>query len=73
MRFKFGWSIDALARAIGVTSSRLIEFENGEARIEARVMSELCRVLNLLPSTFFAWLPEVSSNATSALGKLEAA
>ena len=73
MRFEIGWPVDRLAAAIGVTSARMIEYESGEARMEARVMAEICRVLNVVPSTFFAWSPEASSSGASTLDKLEAA
>ena len=73
MRLQLGWSIDRLAAAIGVTRLRMFEYESGDARIEAYVMSEMCGVLNVSPSTFFAWLPEAPLNGTSTLDKLVAA
>ncbi|PPQ31339.1 hypothetical protein CCR94_09525 [Rhodoblastus sphagnicola] len=73
MRFQRGWFVHTLAKAIGVTSARLLEFESGETRIEPRIMSEMCRALGVPPSAFFAWIPNGSMNATPARHKLDAA
>jgi transcriptional regulator with XRE-family HTH domain len=65
-RFHIGWPIGRLAAAIGVTSTQLIEYESGEARIGASVMFEMCRVLQVPPASFFAWLPEVAPEKREA-------
>jgi transcriptional regulator with XRE-family HTH domain len=73
LRFQAGLSLHRLATAIGVTNARLLEFESGEARIEARVMAEMCDVLDVRPSAFFAWVPKESASGKPARQKLDAA
>jgi len=55
IRFQRGWSVGYLAKCIGVASARILDFESGATRIDARIMVEICRVLNVKPRYFFEW------------------
>ncbi|PPQ31051.1 hypothetical protein CCR94_10480 [Rhodoblastus sphagnicola] len=72
-RSRLGLSAQTLATAIGVTSTRLLEFESGEARIEARVMAKICRVFDVRPSVFFTSMLSEADSRKSTRGKLDAA
>ncbi|MCW2283262.1 transcriptional regulator with XRE-family HTH domain [Rhodoblastus acidophilus] len=72
-RFAAGLSIHNFATAIGVTNARLLEFESGEERIEARIMANICDVLDARPSAFFAWVSNESPSGQPRRQKLDAA
>lgn len=57
LRMRNRLSIAEFARAAGITNARLIEFENGDARIDAPLLAGMCRILNVRPLAFFDWLP----------------
>ena len=64
IRFQRGVSLNRLASRVSLTPARILAFENGEERIPARMMFELCSVLNVLPAEFF----EVSKNGAAVSG-----
>lgn len=73
LRFQNSLSVHALAQAVGVTETRLLMFENGEARIDAMVMADMCRSLNVRPGAFFSWLPIKKDIQVAKGGELHAA
>lgn len=73
LRFRSGLALHRFAKLIGVKTARLLEFESGNARIDARLMVEMCRVLDVRPMAFFEWSPSEPTSDKPAPRKLNAA
>jgi transcriptional regulator with XRE-family HTH domain len=58
LRFKRGWSVNRLAKAVAVSSASILEFESGVTRVDAHILVEICAALDVQPSYFFGWLPQ---------------
>jgi transcriptional regulator with XRE-family HTH domain len=73
LRLHNGLSVYGLARMLGMTKRRIVEFERGETRIGAAAMLDICRALKAVPMAFFAWPPREEVVASAAGGDLHAA
>lgn len=64
IRFQRRVSLNRLSSGVSLTPARILAYENGEERIAARVMFDLCSVLNVSPGEFF----ERSKNSATVDG-----
>ncbi|MBB4200855.1 transcriptional regulator with XRE-family HTH domain [Rhodoblastus sphagnicola] len=54
LRFQHRISIGELASRARLSPEQIVCFENGELRIDARIMLRLCKILDIRPIEFFA-------------------
>ncbi|WP_196305433.1 helix-turn-helix domain-containing protein [Rhodoblastus acidophilus] len=56
-RMQKGLPLSALSCRTGVSSARLLRFEDGQERIPPDIMIKFCSVLEIAPAYFFEWSP----------------